>query len=147
MLSERKTSPAGRFVPFSAGTRFWLDRKIGWFLTLIAATSLICGCAMSEEMKRIEERKHAERMRDASLSPDLTGEQLFFRSCNTCHPGGKKGFGPSLENLPEKYANDAALKLLIRQGKGIMPAQPKQTMNDQELDNLVDYLRKLTAKE
>jgi len=102
---------------------------------------------MSEEMKRIQERKDAERMRDASLSPDLTGEQLFIRSCNTCHPGGKKGFGPSIEMLPDKYPQDGPLKQLIRQGKGIMPPQPKATMNDQELDNLVVYLRKLTAKE
>jgi mono/diheme cytochrome c family protein len=145
MLRQRKTSPAGRLRAFFVGTRF--DNRLAQFLALIAGTSLICGCAMSEEMKRIEERKNAERMRDASLSPDLTGEQLFIRSCNTCHPGGKKGFGPSLEIIPDKYPEDAALKLLIRQGKGVMPGQPKQTLNDQELDNLVDYLRKLTAKE
>jgi len=102
---------------------------------------------MSEEMKRIQERKDAERMRDASLSADLTGEQLFVRSCNTCHPGGKKGFGPSLEMLADKYSQDGPLKQLIRQGKGIMPGQPKSALNEQELDNLVTYLRKLTAKD
>jgi len=147
MLSERKTSAAGRLRALLKGSRGSVKNQIAWLLTLTAGVSLVCGCAMSEEMKRIQERKNAERMRDASLSPDLTGEQLFFRSCNTCHPGGKKGFGPSLEDLPEHIPDDAKLKLLIRQGKGIMPGQPKTTMNDQELDNLVDYLRKLTAKE
>jgi len=146
MLSERKTPSAGRFRTSLTGQSA-LKKQIGWLLTVAAGASLVCGCAMSEEMKRIQERKNAERMRDASLSPDLTGEQLFIRSCNTCHPGGKKGFGPTLENLPEHIPDDAKLKLLIRQGKGTMPAYPKAALNDQELDNLVDYLRKLTAKE
>jgi mono/diheme cytochrome c family protein len=139
MLTARKTPAGGRFQPL-------LVFRPG-LLGLFAVASLICGCAMSEEMKRIQERKDAERIRNASLSPDLTGEQLFIRSCNTCHPAGKKGLGPTLENLPDKYPDDAKLKLLIRKGKGVMPGQPKQTMNDQELDNLVEYLRKLTAKE
>jgi mono/diheme cytochrome c family protein len=139
MLTARKTPAGGQFQPF-------LVLRPG-LLGLLAVASLICGCAMSEEMKRIQERKDEERIRNASLSPDLTGEQLFIRSCNTCHPGGKKGLGPTLENLPDKYPDDAKLKLLIRKGKGVMPGQPKQTMNDHELDNLVEYLRKLTPKE
>jgi mono/diheme cytochrome c family protein len=147
MLRQRKTTPAERLRALLMGSVGAAKNQIAWLLALTAGVSLIYGCAMSEEMKRIQERKDAERMRDASLSPDLTGEQLFIRSCNTCHPGGKKGFGPSLEDLGDHIPDDAKLKLLIRQGKGIMPGQPKQTMNDQELDNLVDYLRKLTAKE
>jgi cytochrome c2 len=116
-------------------------------LVLSTSLYLMGGCAMNEEMKRIQERKRTETMRAASLSADLTGEELFIRSCNTCHPGGKKGLGPSLDNLSEHFPDDNALRLFIRKGKGIMPGQPKETMNEQELNNLIDYLRKLTTKQ
>jgi mono/diheme cytochrome c family protein len=98
---------------------------------------------MSEEMKRIQQTKDAQQRRDASRSTNLTGEQVFMRSCNTCHPQGKAGLGPSLEQLAEHYPEDVALKLLIRKGKGIMPGQPASVLNGEELDNLVDYLRQL----
>jgi len=52
--------------------------------------------------------------------------------------------GPSLENLTKDFPEDAKLKAYIRAGKGIMPGQPKEVLNDQEMDNLVGYLRGLT---
>ena len=79
----------------------------------------------AEEIKHIEASKEYEQQQDASRCTDLTGEQIFIRSCNTCHPGGKEGFGPSLSSLNQKYADDNLLKLLIRKGKGLMPAHPK----------------------
>ena len=98
---------------------------------------------MGEEIRRIEEVKKAEQATEQSRSSNLTGEQLFVRSCNTCHPGGKQGMGPSLEIMDTKYASDAALIDLIRKGKGIMPGQGKSAVNDQEMNNLVVYLRRL----
>jgi len=98
---------------------------------------------MSEEMRRIEETKEAQQRREASRSTNLTGEQIFVRSCNTCHPHGKAGLGPTLEHLSDHYAEDSALKALIRKGKGTMPPQPKSVLNEEELDNLVEYLRGL----
>lgn len=98
---------------------------------------------MSEEMKRIEETKEAQQRREASKSTNLSGEQIFIRSCNTCHPGGKAGLGPTLENVSEHFVDEDDLKKLIRSGKGIMPGQPKTTINEIEMDNLVDYLKNL----
>ncbi len=98
---------------------------------------------MQEEVKRIQAVKEMERQRAASNSTDLTGEQIFIRSCNTCHPHGKKGMGPSLEQVNEHFPNDAMLKTFIRHGKGAMPAQPVETLNDIELNNLVKYVRQL----
>lgn len=120
-------------------------------LSLLLMLSLIplslSGCVMSEEMKRIESNEKAQRQRAEASSSDLTGEQLFIRSCNTCHPQGKAGMGPSLENVPTKYADDAALVSFLRKGQGMMPAQTKDVINDQEMSNLVIYLRQLTAPE
>ena len=98
---------------------------------------------MSEEVKRIEETKLAQQRRAASRSTNLTGDQVFIRSCNTCHPSGKAGLGPSLENISKHYPDDAVLAALIRKGKGMMPPQPKTTINDQELENLIEYLKSL----
>ncbi len=101
---------------------------------------------MTEEVKRIDRMKEAERQRNSYKTGDLTGEQIFTRSCNTCHPGGGKGMGPTLENLNEKWPDDAALKKLIRSGKGTMPSQPPQVLNDVELDNLIVFLRAMKVE-
>jgi mono/diheme cytochrome c family protein len=98
---------------------------------------------MSEEMKRIERSKKVELRKEASFSGNLTGEQIFIRSCNTCHSGADAGVVPKLSVIKEKYLDDEALKKLIRKGKGRMPAQPKETLNDTELNNLIEYLRTL----
>ena len=103
----------------------------------------LSGCAMSEEVRRINEVKRAQQSRDAARSNNLTGEQLFVRTCNTCHPGGKQGMGPSLEHVNDDIANDQDLKKLIRTGRGTMPGQPKSVINDTELDLLVQYVRHL----
>lgn len=104
---------------------------------------LLSACSMGEEVKRIQAVNEMERERAQSQSTDLTGEQVFIRSCNTCHPRGKQGVGPALDQLSEHFATDEMLKRFIRMGKGVMPGNPKETLNDVELDNLVKYLRAL----
>jgi len=110
---------------------------------LLLSLLSVSACSMSEEMKRIEETKEAQHRREASKSTNLSGEQIFVRSCNTCHPQGKAGLGPTLENLSESYPDEDVLIKLIRTGKGIMPGQPKAEINDIEMDNLLAYLRSL----
>lgn len=102
---------------------------------------VLAACAMSHEIKQIESVQKLEQQKLAHMGSNLTGDQIFIRSCNTCHPGGKQGFGPSLENLDEHFPSDAQLRSFIRSGKGIMPAQPKTVLNDEELDSLIVYLR------
>lgn len=104
---------------------------------------LLSACSMGEEVKRIQAVNEMERERAQSQSTDLTGEQVFIRSCNTCHPRGRQGVGPALDQLSEHFATDEMLKRFIRMGKGVMPGNPKETVNDVELDNLVKYLRAL----
>lgn len=115
------------------------------FGILFTVVLLVSSCSMGEEMRRIEAAKQANQMRDASMSTNLTGEQIFVRSCNTCHPGGKEGMGPRLDRISEDFPTDATLIAFIRKGKGMMPAQPKDSLNDDEMNNLVGYLRNLSA--
>lgn len=107
---------------------------------LFVVPLMLSSCSMGEEMRRIEESKVASKMREASRSPNLTGEQLFVRSCNTCHPGGGAGMGPSLINMETDFPTDQALKNFLRKGKGMMPAQAIDTINDEEMKNLIVYL-------
>ena len=100
---------------------------------------------MKEEIRRIEAVKQAKQATESARSTNLTGEQVFIRSCNTCHPGGRKGGGPSLVDLNERFKTDAELIAFLRKGKGTMPGQPESVLNTQEMDNLVDYLHKLSA--
>lgn len=105
----------------------------------------LAGCSMNEEIRRIDEVKRARLLSEASRSTNLTGEQIFIRSCNTCHPGGRKGpIGPGLEKLGEHFQSDRALKAYLRSGKGIMPSQPTDVISDKEMDSLIDYLRALS---
>lgn len=101
---------------------------------------------MGEEVKRIRAVNEMEKERAQSQSTDLTGEQVFIRSCNTCHPHGRQGMGPALDEMNLHFPDDEQLKRFIRMGKGIMPAQGKDTVNDIELDNLVKYLRALKVE-
>lgn len=108
------------------------------FFLVIATTG---GCVMSEEMKRIEQVKRDKLKKSEEMTTNLSGKQIFVRSCNTCHPGGKSGMGPALDQLKEHFPTDEKLKSFLRQGAGAMPAQPKEVINDKEMDNLIDYLR------
>jgi cytochrome c5 len=103
----------------------------------------LCSCSMGEEMRRIEQSKQASLLRAAARTSNLTGEQIYVRSCNTCHPGGKQGMGPRLDKVDSDFPADDKLKKFLRKGKGIMPAQPPASINDEELNNLVLYLRAL----
>jgi mono/diheme cytochrome c family protein len=110
---------------------------------LLGSALVLAGCSISEEVKRIDQVNQAKQRQDASRSDDLTGSEIFYRSCNTCHPGGKLGTGPALDKLAEHFPNDNKLIQFIRSGKGMMPAQPKTTINDKEMASLVAYLRQL----
>lgn len=113
---------------------------------VIATVAWLPGCSMKEEMRRIDEVNRAHNAFQASRSSNLTGEQVFLRSCNTCHPGGRKGpEGPSLINMDKDFPDDASLAALIRKGKGIMPPQPVNVINDTELSSLISYLRVLNV--
>src|SRR5262249_26532100 len=114
-------------------------------MSLWAATQ-VAACSLPEEVKRIEAVRRAELEHQAATSTNLNGEQIFVRSCNTCHPGGDKGLGPSLVKINQHFADDAALTAFIRRGKGTMPAQGKEALNDQELASLIAYLRALAGR-
>ena len=113
------------------------------YLTAIVLSSLLLSCAMGEEVKRIDESKLADQRKQAAMSNDLNGEQIFFRTCNECHQSGKANVGPALDKLDEHFPEDSKLIAYLRAGKGVMPPVPKDVLNDAEMASLIVYLRKL----
>ncbi len=72
----------------------------------------------------------------------LSGEAVFAKYCNTCHPGGGRGAGPSLIQLSPRLS-DEQIKNYVRNGKNRMPAFGPDRISDTELDSLVGYIRSL----
>ena len=121
-------------------------RNILLAAAVIASATSLSACSMKEEMRRIDEVNRAHNAFQAARSSNLTGEQIFLRSCNTCHPSGRKGpEGPSLVNMDKDFSADDALAQIIRKGKGVMPPQPASVVNDVEMTSLIAYLRSLNV--
>ena len=71
-------------------------------------------------------------------SPKIArGEQVFARHCHYCHPGGKGGLGPGLNDKP---APQWLIKTQVRLGLGVMPSFNEDRISPEELDDLTAYL-------
>lgn len=123
-----------------------MKRYLAASVIILSAAAGLQGCSMSEEVRRIEAVQRMNERASAARSADLTGEQLFMRSCNTCHPAGRLGMGPALEKMNEHYPTDEALIAFLRKGKGTMPAQPLASMNEKEMKGLVVFLRGMVTE-
>lgn len=65
------------------------------------------------------------------------GEQVFYRNCHQCHPGGSGGLGFALNDKP---LPGWLIKFQVRNGIGSMPGFSEEQIDDRELDDLVRYL-------
>jgi mono/diheme cytochrome c family protein len=70
------------------------------------------------------------------------GEVVFMEHCQRCHPHGEAGLGPAINRAPSFEK-----RFQIRHGVGVMPAFREQHISDQELDNVVAYLKVLKKNE
>ena len=59
-------------------------------------------------------------------------------SCHQCHPGGKAGLGPAINNKP---LPGFMIKLQSRAGVGAMPGFSSSELSDEELNAIVAYLK------
>ena len=100
-------------------------------LTGICLVSLACGAARRREPvatpAALDQR--AER-----------GRAVFMVNCHQCHPGGEAGLGPALNDKPFP---DFLKKFQVRHGLGTMPSFSEQKISDQQLDDLMEYLKAL----
>lgn len=68
------------------------------------------------------------------------GEVVYNTYCQKCHPGGETGLGPALNNKP---LPGFAIRFQVRHGVGVMPAFKETVISDDELDNLLAYIKAL----
>lgn len=66
-----------------------------------------------------------------------SGEVLFMRNCNQCHPGGAGGLGPALNNKPPPKG---AIALVIRTGPGEMPRFTDADLTSDQVDAITEYV-------
>lgn len=75
----------------------------------------------------------------------VQGQVVFDTYCHKCHPGGEAGLGPAINNKP---LPGFMIKFQVRNGVGVMPAFKEEVISDEELNNIVAYLKTLRkAKE
>ncbi len=101
-------------------------------LILLLFTLAACGSArrgppFTEPMEMTDASRHR-------------GEQVFFHHCHPCHPGGEAGLGPALNNKPLPVF---MIRMQVRRGFGAMPSFSKGHISDEQLDDLVEYLKAL----
>jgi mono/diheme cytochrome c family protein len=70
----------------------------------------------------------------------LNGQEVFMEYCNRCHPAGNAGLGPSIINKP---LPGFLIKKQVRKGLGAMPSFDKEHLSEEELDNVIVYLKKI----
>lgn len=73
------------------------------------------------------------------------GRQVFMQNCQRCHPAGEAGIGPPLNNV---HLPGAALRFRVRSrafalGIGRMPSFKEHEISDEQLDDLVKYMKAL----
>jgi mono/diheme cytochrome c family protein len=74
-------------------------------------------------------------------TPELArGEKAYMYYCDKCHPGGDKGLGPALNNKP---LPGFMIKTQVRAGAGAMPKFSKDLLPEDQLDDLVTYVKAL----
>ena len=66
------------------------------------------------------------------------GEKVFMENCQRCHPGGEGGLGPAINR-----ASGFTKRFQIRHGLGAMPAFDENMISDEELENVLSYLKAL----
>lgn len=104
-------------------------------LTLLAAVAVILAACSA---RRGEPLGYA---RSANPDPRVAhGRVLFMQHCHKCHPGGEAGLGPAINDKP---LPEFLMKTQVRVGVGAMPSFHRQQISEEELDDLIRYLKAL----
>jgi mono/diheme cytochrome c family protein len=88
--------------------------------------------AVSEAAAKVPARPPAP---SAAADPSA-GSTVFATNCGACHPNGGAGLGPTLLEL-----SDDALTSGTREGVGMMPAFTLDRLSDQQLQDIIAFLR------
>lgn len=68
------------------------------------------------------------------------GQKVFMKHCDQCHPGGEAGLGPAINNKP---LPTFLMRFQVRRGFGAMPAFSERDISEEDLDQVLAYLKEL----
>jgi mono/diheme cytochrome c family protein len=105
---------------------------------LVAVLAGVIGCSSA---RREEPIKGALKVEDKQVA---AGQRAFMAHCHQCHPGGRAGLGPAINNKP---LPGFMIKLQSRIGLGAMPGFSSAELSDEDLDMIVVYLKALRKHE
>lgn len=81
---------------------------------------------------------------DAAAGPEGPGRRVYEETCSRCHgPEGREGKAPWLVPFRWNYAQ--ALDIVRYGGTCGMPAFPESSLSDEELKQIVDYLKTFSS--
>jgi mono/diheme cytochrome c family protein len=103
---------------------------------VIALLAIAAGCGAKDQTAR-----DAARYDYPVGSADVDrGEVVFKENCNGCHPGGQKGYGPTIAGNPEPVAE---VRMVVREGKGRMPSFGADKISADDLEALLAYVQSI----
>jgi len=108
-------------------------------LATLAASLLSVSALATIGCSSNHERTATISTADLRVDPRLAeGQRVFMAQCNQCHVGGQGGVGPSLNDkrIPGYY-----IKFQVRRAPGTMPKFSRNVISDQQLEDVIQYLR------
>ena len=77
---------------------------------------------------------------EGAAGPEMPGRRVYDETCSRCHgPEGHEGKAPWL--IPFRWNYSQALDIVRHGGTCGMPAFPESELSDEELRQIVDYLK------
>lgn len=70
----------------------------------------------------------------------VMGRKVFMEYCQPCHPHGEAGLGLAINNKP---LPGFMIRFQVRNGVGVMPKFEASVISDEELGQLVKYIKAL----
>jgi mono/diheme cytochrome c family protein len=133
--SIRTTMPQG--TPGQLGTQAYVD--IVAFL--LQANGFPAGAG--ELTRDADLQKAVQIVRKKEGASGQPGQAAFARACSSCHGVDAKGQnGPALLPFEKEYPE---VRGIVRDGRGEMPSIPPADLSDEELTQIVAYLKKASS--
>src|SRR3982751_1273704 len=102
------------------------------FECVLCACVLLC-CSASRKSEPIVGKNFV-----ASSTSVQHGQIVFMANCNKCHPGGEAGLAPAINWNP---APAFIKKFQVRHGLGVMPSFKSSEISNDDLKDIVAYLK------
>jgi mono/diheme cytochrome c family protein len=101
-----------------------------WLVPIVLLNVIGCSVRKSEPVKQKEFVPQNERI--------ANGEKVYMKYCQSCHPGGEGGLGPSISANP---APQFVKRFQMRHGLGVMPGFKKGEISKNDLRDISKFLK------